>query len=172
MTQVFLGLGSNLGDRADFIRKGVLEIGKIPGGTRVLGVSSLYETEPVTQTVQPFFLNAVLKAETELSPEKFMEELLRIEMESGRVRTEEEAPRTLDLDLLFYGDMTLQKERLIVPHPRLHLRKFVLMPLAEIAPEWVHPVLKKSVKKLLKEASSDFRVVRYSPGENRKAAAQ
>ncbi|HXN06584.1 MAG TPA: 2-amino-4-hydroxy-6-hydroxymethyldihydropteridine diphosphokinase [Nitrospiria bacterium] len=169
---VFIGLGSNLGDREAYIDFGVREIGKIAGETSILELSSLYETEPVSETHQPLFLNAVLKAETGLSPEKFLEALLRIEKESGRLGTGQEEPRTLDLDLLFYGDRILQKEKMIVPHPRLHLRKFVLAPLSEIAPDWEHPVFKKSIKDLLKDESSGYQVVCYRRRENQKAAAQ
>jgi len=141
-----IALGANLGDRAATLSEAIRRIGALG---RVVAVSSLYETEPVGYLDQPRFLNAALLLDTELEPEALLDGLQAIEQNLGRVRTFRNAPRTLDLDLLFYGDRVIETARLTVPHPRLQERAFVLVPLGEIAPDFVHPGIGTTVRALL-----------------------
>jgi 2-amino-4-hydroxy-6-hydroxymethyldihydropteridine diphosphokinase len=133
VTLAYVGVGSNLGDREATIRAAV---DALPG---VVAVSSLRETDPVGVTDQPAFLNGAVALETELSPRELLERLLAIERELGRERRERWGPRTIDLDLLLYGRETVDEPGLKVPHPRLHQRRFVLEPLAELDPELAVP---------------------------------
>jgi 2-amino-4-hydroxy-6-hydroxymethyldihydropteridine diphosphokinase len=135
---VFLGLGSNLGDRELFLTRG--RDGLAERGFDILESSALYLTEPVGGPVQPWFLNQVLEGRTDLAPAELLEACLDVERAVGRVRAEKDGPRTLDLDLLLYGDLVLRTDRLTLPHPRLAERLFVLVPLCEIAPNVRHPV--------------------------------
>ncbi|MHB8483294.1 MAG: 2-amino-4-hydroxy-6-hydroxymethyldihydropteridine diphosphokinase [Nitrospiria bacterium] len=161
MVIAFVGLGSNLGDRELTIQKAIEEIGGLKS-TKLLDRSSLYETDPVAETPQPSFLNGVIQVQSELTAKELLQALLRIEKKYGRVRGGFEMPRTLDLDLLFYAGQIIQDHGLNIPHPRLHLRKFVLFPLAEIAPHWEHPVFKKTVQELLEQNSSPAQAKIYS----------
>src|SRR5690242_16631519 len=134
----YIGLGSNLGDRRDSLERAVSALRQTPG-VRVVRVSSFYETEPVGGPPgQPMFLNAAAELATDLGPEALLQVLLDVEQALGRVRSEHWGPRTIDLDSLLYGDLALSGPRLTVPHPRMHERRFVLQPLAEIAPQAVH----------------------------------
>lgn len=151
MAEAWIGLGSNLGPRREHLRAALVELWRIG---QVLQVSSLCETEPVGATRQGGFLNAALCLKTHLPPRALLEELLRIEAGRGRVRGERNGPRTLDLDLLFYDDAVIEEDGLQVPHPRLHERRFVLVPLCELAPGLRHPVLKRGLGDLL-EAVED-----------------
>jgi 2-amino-4-hydroxy-6-hydroxymethyldihydropteridine diphosphokinase len=146
-------LGSGFGDREANLREAVRRIEALG---EVRAVSSFYDTEPVGYLEQPRFLNAALVLETELKPVELMQGLLSIERAMGRIRGGRErvgaiakGPRVIDLDLLLYGDWVLWSEELMLPHPAMAERRFVLEPLAEIAPEWVHPVLGVTVRELL-----------------------
>ena len=148
--RVFLGVGSNLGDRPFFLEAAQALVKKIPQ-TRFLTSSSVLETEAVGGLPQGKFLNAVWEIETFLSPRELKEKLSEIETKLGRKRTFRNAPREMDLDILFFGDRVVEEADLKIPHPRLHERFFVLNPLAEIAPEKIHPRLKKTVHELLQQ---------------------
>jgi len=137
-TKAFIGLGANLGDPEAQVRRAFAALTELPG-TRLLAASSLYRSAPVGYTVQPDFVNAVAQIETRLGAEALLRELLATEARFGRVRQFPNAPRTLDLDLLLYGDRVIAEPGLVVPHPRMHERAFVLAPLAEIAPDTMIP---------------------------------
>jgi 2-amino-4-hydroxy-6-hydroxymethyldihydropteridine diphosphokinase len=149
MADAFVGIGANLGDRESQL-KSALELLAAEDGIEVVAVSALRETEPVGPVEQPRFLNGAVRLSTELSPLELLERLLAIEQRLGRVRKERFGPRTIDLDLLLYGDEVVEEPGLTVPHPRLHERRFALEPLAELAPGLVIPG-RGSVSTLLSE---------------------
>lgn len=142
----YLSLGSNVGDRFQNLREATARLREVGD---VLAVSPLYETEPVEFTEQAWFLNCAVALNTDLEPRELMARLLGIEREMGRERTVKKGPRTIDIDVLLFGDEVISTPELTVPHPAMHQRRFVLEPLAEIAPGVRHPVLKKSVSELL-----------------------
>lgn len=157
-SDVFIALGSNEGDRELALLGGVAELGRLPG-TRVTGLSPFYDTEPVGPVPQGNFLNAAARIETTLAPRALLSELQRIE--TGIFHRKRElpwGPRAMDLDILFYGELIMSDDALVIPHPRLHERRFVLRPLSGIAPEFIHPVLKQSVAELLAALKSTERV--------------
>jgi 2-amino-4-hydroxy-6-hydroxymethyldihydropteridine diphosphokinase len=137
-TKAFIGLGANLGDPEAQVRRALAALAELPG-TRLLAASSLYRSAPVGVIAQPDFINAVAAAETTLAARALLEALLAAERRFGRRRDFPGAPRTLDLDLLLYGDRVITEPGLVVPHPRMHERAFVLAPLAEIAPDIAIP---------------------------------
>lgn len=144
--RVFISLGSNLKDRYTNIKLAIYYLSRLG---EVLKKSSIYETSPVENENQPNFLNCVVELRTILPPFKLLKELKKIEKKLGRVRTNKRyQPRTIDLDILFYDKEIISTKELTIPHEKLHKRKFVLWPLAEIAPNFIHPILKKTIKKI------------------------
>lgn len=136
--KAFVGLGSNLGERESMIRLALDDLARLPG-TTLVRASSLYDTEPVGDVEQPNFLNAVAQIDTELSARQLLWNLLLIEKRLGRVRAQRWGPRTIDLDLLLYGNLIVEEPDLRVPHPELTRRSFVLVPLVELDPLLTHP---------------------------------
>jgi 2-amino-4-hydroxy-6-hydroxymethyldihydropteridine diphosphokinase len=159
----YVGMGSNLGDRAGYLLLAVRGI--LDAGLDVIRLSSIYETAPVGNEDQPQFLNMVaeLRGSTLPRPEQLLARLLRIEYALGRTREVPQGPRTIDLDLLIYKDDRMNTDFLTLPHPRLHLRRFVLVPLNELVPTLIHPVLKKPIRELLQNTSDQAGVVRWTP---------
>jgi len=149
MKTIYLSLGSNIGDRAKNIAKAIEALGA--RGVGVTKESSLYETEPVELREQAWFLNSVVKAETDLMPQQLMRALLAIEREMGRTRRVPKGPRLIDMDILLFGSSVVRTPELEIPHPRMAERRFVLLPLAEIAPAARHPVFRKTIAELLSE---------------------
>ena len=160
MGTAYIGLGSNLGDRLATLRTAVQRLETLG---RITGISSLYESEPVGYLEQPPFLNAVVTLESELAPGELLRALLGIERDLGRKRSFPNAPRTLDLDLLLVDDVTLDSTALTLPHPRLHERAFVLVPLAELAPDMVHPGSGETVRELVHALPDGGGVEVYAP---------
>lgn len=145
---VYLSLGSNVGDRDRNLREAIRALG---GVGQVKAVSSFYETEPVDFVDQAWFLNCAVAMESLASPEGMMAELLRMERKMGRERNHRKGPRTIDIDILMFGERIVDSPDLKIPHPAMHRRRFVLAPLAEIAPEARHPGMNRTVRELLAE---------------------
>lgn len=142
---IYLSLGSNVGDRVANLRAAIEKLREM--GT-VETVSAFYETEPVETGPQPWFLNCAIKMETEKMPRQLISAVLALEQSMGRQRRQEKAPRTIDIDVLLFGNSVIELPALTVPHPRFHERRFVLEPLAEIAPDVRHPVFKRTIREL------------------------
>lgn len=160
MNKVFLGLGGNLHDRVDNLLKAREFIQKKCGS--IVCASSLYETEAWGTSSQNKFLNQVILLYTSLRPEELLQAVLQIERDMGRLRTMEQySDRLIDIDILFFNDIHLQTEDLTIPHPMIALRKFVLVPLCEIAPDWVHPSLNTSLQKLLDLCEDELEVHKH-----------
>ena len=146
MHTVYIALGTNLADRRANLQAAM---DALPPTVKVLQASSLYQTAPWGLADQPAFLNMVLRGETRLSPAQLLNFLKRLEVKLGRLPSVRWGPRLIDMDILFYDDRVIHTPRLAIPHPRLHERGFVLVPLADIAPDFVHPVLKKTIRDLM-----------------------
>ncbi len=151
MSIIYVALGSNLGDRLANLRAAIVSLA---AELRVTNESTIYETPPWGYIDQPAFLNMVIEAETSLNPRALLVYLKKREDELGRVKNFRNGPRQIDLDILFYDNLILDEENLTIPHPRLYERAFVLVPLADIAPEFEHPVLKERVSILLKNVDT------------------
>lgn len=150
MTLAYIGVGSNIGDRIGYVQQ-AHSLLNYTDGIQVLESSSLYETEPVGYKDQEWFINAVLKIETTLSPEELLHQCCRVETQLGRVRncdSLKNGPRTLDLDILFYDNKVINNEILEIPHPRMHQRAYALVPILELDAELVHPVFNITISEL------------------------
>jgi len=158
-TTVYLSLGSNVGYRDANLRAAIEALPH--AGVAVARVSSFYETEPVDLLEQPWFLNCAVEAESHFDPFTLLRALREIETKMGSKKPVTKGPRLLDMDILLYGAEMIDSPELQVPHPRMHLRRFVLVPLAEIAADTLHPLLKKNVKQLLEETPDDSKVRRF-----------
>lgn len=160
MFEVYLAVGSNLGDRLSYLKKAQSLLKQ--AGIFILRTSSIYETAPVGGPAeQAHYLNVIWKIKTILKPAKLLKQLVAIEKKLGRCRSERNAPRTIDLDILFYEDKIIEDKGLTIPHPKIQDRRFVLEPLAELCPRKKHPVLKKSVAELLKKCTDKHAVKHY-----------
>jgi 2-amino-4-hydroxy-6-hydroxymethyldihydropteridine diphosphokinase len=159
MPKVFIGVGSNLGDRAAYLAFAKKEL-LVGAGLTDLQCSPVYETEPVAAEGGPF-LNAVWSFETDLLPLDLLKKMQAIEAQADRQRDKPNQARTLDLDILFYGDEVIREPGVTAPHPRLHERAFVIVPFCDLAPEWMHPVLNKKMKEIL----TDLKAVNRSTKE-------
>ncbi|TXK48708.1 2-amino-4-hydroxy-6-hydroxymethyldihydropteridine diphosphokinase [Pontibacter qinzhouensis] len=159
MPKLYLLLGGNLGNRAIYLEQARERLAKRIG--EITSSSSLYETAAWGKTDQPAFLNQVLVLQTMLQPEQVLQVIHAIERELGRERIEHWGARVIDIDILFYEDLVLQTQRLTIPHPQLHMRRFTLLPLAEIAPDLVHPVLDQTSQSLLASCKDELEVNLY-----------
>jgi len=159
----YVSLGSNLGDRAGNLLLGIR--GMLDAGHEVTRLSQIYETEPVETFAQPIFLNMVaeLRVEARLKPEELLEHFLGVEQLLGRTRDSLKGPRTIDLDLLLYGEELVNNQRLTLPHPQLHRRRFVLVPLTELCPNLEHPVIHRTIAELLQETTDKSEVKLWRP---------
>ena len=159
--QVYLGLGSNLGDRAGYLRQACENLAP---EVNLLRASSVYETPPWGYADQPAFLNQVVEVQTSLEPEDLLAKLKGIENDLGRIKTFRYGPRSIDLDILFYGDCVYHSENLDIPHPSLAQRAFVLVPMNELAPDFVHPKLNLKISELL-DRLKDREIKIYQGGQ-------
>lgn len=165
-TIAYIGLGSNLGDRAGNLLLAVRSL--IEASFIVHRLSAIYETEPVEIDTDKRFLNMVAEIRvTNVSPSQMMARLMRIEYLLGRTDKSLKMPRTVDLDILFFGDSQMESEFLTLPHPRLHLRRFVLKPLSKIAPHFVHPALQMEIADILAQCADQTEVKRWNPNAGR-----
>ena len=160
MKPVYLALGSNIGDRAEYLRAGVR--GLAARGIDIVRCASVYSTEPREVLDQPWFLNTALEANTDLEPSELLRACLEVEKENHRTRDTSKGPRTLDIDIIFYGSEVIRQPGLTIPHPSFADRRFVLAPLAEIAPGFVDPLGGKTIRQLLEACGDAATVTRVS----------
>jgi len=165
MPKLYLLLGGNLGNRTLYLQQARETIASQVG--TIVQASGIFETAAWGKTDQPSFLNQVLEVETQLGPEQVLQTINLIEHELGRERLEHWGARVIDIDILFYDDLVQQTQRLTIPHPQLHLRRFTLQPLLEVAPDLVHPVLQQTINELLTNCPDTLEVKQYndSPGK-------
>ena len=161
MSIVYLALGSNLGNREDYLQRALIEIGQSIGP--VLSTSDIYETQPWSNAeTQRNYLNQVARIATTLEPKELLKRLLELEKFIGRQSREKWASREIDIDILFYDQMIYHKDELVIPHPFMHLRSFVLTPLCELAPDYFHPVFRKTISHLLENCSDTGKVTTFA----------
>jgi len=162
LSTAYISAGSNIGDRIGYLQQANILLKDTPG-VEVSAISSIYETEPVGYKDQEWFANAVLKIETDLSPSDLLAERLRIESKLGRERKDEErwGPRTLDLDILFYDSEVVSEDDLRIPHPRMHERAYALVPMLELDPDFIHPIIGKTVLEIHNELEEPEEVYLY-----------
>ena len=158
MTTVYIGIGSNLGDRQENCLRAVERLDRM-AGCRISACSEWFLTKPVGVESQEWYVNGVASLTTDTSPQDLLKRLLAIEADMGRVRRERWGPRNIDLDILLFGREIIRESNLKIPHPRMHLRRFVLEPMTQLAPDLVHPVLGLSMKMLLNNLPDDDQVV-------------
>jgi len=163
-SRVFISIGSNLGERLDNCQRAVATLTAPGAGVGLVRVSPYYETEPWGRPDQGPFVNVVVEVETALAPQELLKRTREVEAALGRTRGERWGPRVIDLDIVFYGDYVMDEPGLVIPHPHAHERAFVLAPISDIAPEFVHPVLDKSVSELLRSLEDKGAVRRLVPG--------
>lgn len=161
MVEAYISFGTNLGDRKKNIEEALSLLQKNPG-VKIEKTSSLYLTEPIGYVGQDYFLNGVIMIKTNLSPRELLSLCQQIENHMGRKRTIPWGPRIIDLDILLYNNKIIEEDDLIIPHPYMHKRRFILTPLSEIAPQLIHPVLGKSIYTMLKELKDSKKVEIYS----------
>ena len=158
--QVYLSLGSNIGDRLGYLEKAVNAMQR-SAEIREICLSPVYETEPLEMQEQPRFLNMVTGCRTPLDPEALLERLKEIEESLGRHHREPNGPREIDIDIIFYGQLEMNRDNLQIPHPRFHRRKFVLVPLHDLAPEFISPIHGMTVNELLKQCPDESQIQLY-----------
>lgn len=162
MAIVYLSLGSNLGDRLSYIQQAVIQLGSVEN-TEIIRTSAFYETEPWNTDTKNWFVNACVEIKTTLTPHELLDECMRIEQQLGRKRNSENdySDRTIDIDILFYKNEIISDDDLIIPHKFLHLRAFVLVPLLELIPNYVHPVMNKTISELHNDLENPETVYLY-----------
>jgi len=158
MSVVYLSLGSNMGDKEDNIRKALKLIEDVD---EIRKVSPLYQTEPMGFKNQSYFLNCVIEVQTNSNPEQMLLFLKSIEQKLGRINTVKNGPRIIDIDILLYDDFCIETDDIVIPHPRLHERLFVLIPLMDVNPDVIHPLLKKTVRELYDAIQHEEMVTLY-----------
>lgn len=163
MVEAYIAFGSNIGDKEGNINR-AFEV--LKQKIKIIKTSSLYETKPMYIENQALFLNGAAKVDTELKPKELLDFLKNTEKKLGRKETKRNGPRIIDLDILFYGDQIINKDDLLVPHPKIQERAFVLVPLAEIQPNLIHPVYKKTIAELLSELKFDKSEIKLKKSHN------